>query len=405
MWGLRKVGAPAAWDRTTGDRSVVVAVIDTGVDFEHEDLKDNMWVNTAEAQGTIGVDDDGNGVVDDVHGANFVRRSGNPMDRSGHGTHVAGTIGAVGSSAATNAKGVVGMNWRVSLMAVRFAADDAGGSTAAAVKAIHYAVKMGAHIINASWGGEDFDATLEQAIQEAGQANVLFVCAVGEDLSGGIDIDKPGSGPDYPASFDLDNILAVQGSDSDDELVPDSFFGRVSVDIAAPGFGILSTVPNNDYDKADGTSTAAPHVSGAAALIKALAPNWGYLEIKRQLLGTAKRCSALRNKSVTGGRLDADAATQAPVRILTPQSSEQWQRGKLVTVSWKEKFTPSSCTQVDLAISTDGGATWNPLATGIDVTLGEAKVQAPSVAAAPAQVRLACSGTRLFAFSPKFAIV
>jgi hypothetical protein len=405
MWGLKKVGAPAAWERTTGDKSVIVAVVDSGIDYKHPDLTANIWINAREASGSRGVDDDGNGVTDDLHGANFGgETSGDPMDLEGHGTHLAGTIAAAGN----NGTGIVGMNWRVSLMAVRFVEEERKrkGPTSAVTDAIKYAVRMGAVIINASWSSRANDPTLNHAIDEAREHGVLFVASAGQRrIGGGVNTDEL---PFFPACYALENILVVQSSKVNDELLPNSNFGRKTVDIAAPGLGVLSTFPKDAYKEMDGTSMATAYVSGAAALVKSLAPSWGYAELKQQLLRTAKLRPELKGKSVTGGLLNVDAATQAPLRITCPEKGERWQGSGTAVVHWRQKPCPSGCRCVELSIdlefSIDDGKTWQPLASNVAMKSGKATVAVPNAEAKAARVRARCTGTNLFAYSEEFAI-
>ena len=179
LWGIQRIGAPAAWDTTTGSQEYVVAVIDTGVDAYHEDLADNMWVNPGEIAGN-GLDDDGNGYIDDVHGYDFVNNDGDPADGHGHGTHVSGTICGRGN----NAIGVVGVNWQCRIMGLKFLSDSGSGSTSNAVKALDYAVAKGVLVSNNSWGGGGYSSSLAQALTNAGNAEHLFVAAAGIDQDG-----------------------------------------------------------------------------------------------------------------------------------------------------------------------------------------------------------------------------
>lgn len=240
LWGMDNQGqtggtpdadidAPAAWDIQTGDEDVVVAVIDTGVDYNHPDLAANMWVNEGEIPGN-GIDDDENGFVDDVYGYDFANYDGDPMDDNAHGTHCAGTIGAVGD----NGIGVAGVAWNVQIMAVKFLTADGWGTSEAAIEAIAYADMMGARVLSNSWGGGGYDRLLYETISAV---NGLFVAAAGNDS---MDTD---SMPFYPACYDLDNIISVGATDHDDNVAWFSNFGRESVDLFAPGDMILSTVP------------------------------------------------------------------------------------------------------------------------------------------------------------------
>ncbi|HEV8201905.1 MAG TPA: S8 family serine peptidase [Candidatus Polarisedimenticolia bacterium] len=323
-WGLHNTGqsggkagadihAETAWEHTTGNRNVVVAVIDTGVDYTHPDLAANIWTNPGEIEGND-LDDDDNGYVDDVHGYDFANNDSDPMDDHFHGTHCAGTIGAVGD----NGLGVAGVNWRVSIMAVKFLDANGSGTTADGAAAIAYATRMGAKILSNSWGGFGLSQTLYDAIQAAGDANVLFVAAAGNN---GLDVDAL---PWAPGGFDLPNIVSVAATDRHDELASFSNFGVVSVDLGAPGVDILSTVPGAGYRLLSGTSMATPHVAGAAALIRSVDPGLGALDLKRRLLEFAEPIDALQGITVSGGRLDVtttagvhDEVPPAPIEDLT----------------------------------------------------------------------------------------
>jgi subtilisin family serine protease len=292
------IHAPEAWDLTTGSRSVVVASLDSGVAYNHPDLAANMWRNPGEIPGN-GVDDDGNGFVDDVFGYDFVNRDGDPLDDLGHGTHTAGTIGAVGN----NAVGVVGVNWTVSIMAVKWIDQTGLGTTANAIAAINYATLMrnrgvNLRVTNNSWA-LPFSAALRDAIRAHGDAGILFVAAAGNT---GQDNDVF---PVYPASYDLPNILSVAATDNRDQRASFSSFGRAAVDLGAPGVEVLSTLPGSAYGFESGTSMAAPHVAGVAALAWSLAPNAPYQQIRDALLAGVDPVPALAGRTVTGGRLNA----------------------------------------------------------------------------------------------------
>ena len=293
LWGLEQIEAPAAWDRTTGDRKVVVAVVDDGVALDHPDLVPNLWTNPDEEAGN-GVDDDGDGYVDDVHGYDFVDEDGDPMpapkgDARWHGTHVSGTIGAAGN----NRVGVAGVNWQVSLMALRALGPD-GGRADALARAIDYAADHGARVINASWGGGGASKTLSRSIERAGKRGVLFVVAAGND---------GGRAPEYPANLDLDNILSVGALGPDGALA--SFSNRGAL-VAAPGVGILSTTAPGRYERYDGTSMATPHVAGIAALLWARKPNASLEQVRRAILASARSVKGSEHGSVSALRaLDA----------------------------------------------------------------------------------------------------
>lgn len=279
-WGLstdRGIDAPGAWDIQTSSSDEVIAVIDTGMDYTHPDLAANAWVNPFEIAGN-GVDDDGNGYVDDVHGMNAVTGSGDPMDDNGHGTHVSGTIGAVGN----NGVGVAGINWDAKIMALKFLAADGGGSLAGAIQAINYMVAMknkgiNIRVSNNSWGGAGASQPLRNAIASARDAGIVFVAAAGNEAN---DNDEA---PAYPASYDLPNVVSVAAIDQHGNLASFSNYGASTVHIAAPGVGILSTVPGNHYASYSGTSMATPHVTGSLALLSAADPSLNYEQLIQRL--------------------------------------------------------------------------------------------------------------------------
>lgn len=307
-WGLKNndggpdINAERAWDITTGNKEVVVAVVDTGIDINHPDLKANIWVNKKELNGKSRTDDDGNGLKDDIYGFNFYNNNNKVRDDNSHGTHVAGTIGARGN----NTLGVAGVNWRVKLMAIKCFSSRGRSTASGLIKSINYAVNNGANVINASWGTSKFSAAMERAITKAHMRGVLFVAAAGNN---GTDND---SEPHFPSNYDVPNILAVAAIQSDGSLSKfkkgrGSNFGATKVDIAAPGSLIMSTIPSKKYKAYSGTSMATPHVAGVAALVlgnEAI----GHLELKERLMGTSKKLSSLSGKVVTGGMVDAHRA-------------------------------------------------------------------------------------------------
>ncbi|MEM8837623.1 MAG: S8 family peptidase [Pseudomonadota bacterium] len=303
QWGFPKIKAPSAWDKLTDSGKLVIAVIDTGVDYRHPDLFANMWTNPGETPNN-GVDDDGNGIIDDVHGANFVPSTptGDPMDDNQHGTHVAGTIGAV----TDNNLGVAGVNWTTKIMGVKFLSANGSGSTAGAIRSIDYAIRMKADIMNNSWGGGGFSQGLKDAIEAADNAGILFVAAAG---NAGTNND---TNPHYPSSYDVPNVLAVMATDQNDNRASFSQFGAASVDMGAPGVDILSTTPNSSYASFNGTSMATPHVAGAAALVWAGNPSLSHLDLKKRLMATADVIPALAGTSQTGARLNLAAALGDP---------------------------------------------------------------------------------------------
>ena len=274
------IHALEAWGITTGSSNVVVGIIDTGVDYTHEDLAANMYSNTADCNNN-GVDDDGNGYVDDCHGIDVIANTGDPMDKVFHGTHVAGIIGAVGN----NGIGVAGVNWNVKMLACRFL-DWYGGTDAGAIACLDYVAKMhdmGVNIVatNNSWGGYGYSQALYDAIAEQQKRGILFIAAAGNETN-----DNDGLYPMYPASYSLPNIISVAATSFDDSLTYFSNFGAHTVDLGAPGDMVLSTTPGNTYTVLSGTSMATPHVTGVAALLKAQDPTRDWTKIKNLILSS-----------------------------------------------------------------------------------------------------------------------
>jgi subtilisin family serine protease len=303
------IDARRAWNITTGSRDVLVAVIDSGIDASHPDLAANVWTNPAEIPGN-GIDDDGNGFVDDVHGWDFVNNDNDPSDDNGHGTHVTGTIGAVGN----NGLGVVGVAWQVSLLPVKFLDQLGIGQVSDSIRAIDYAHMMGARVINGSWGGGSLSLALKDAIAAGVPEGVVFVAAAG-NTEENLDVNAQ-----YPASFDLPNLVSVAATDENDELAPFSNWGAKSVLLGAPGVLILSTLPGERYVLASGTSMAAPMVTGAVALLDSVEPGLEPATIVSRLASSADPQPTLAGKTKSGGRLDvfrllATADTVPPAAI------------------------------------------------------------------------------------------
>jgi len=290
------IKATTAWDTTVGSSQVTVAVIDTGIDFNHPDLAANLWHNPGEVPGN-GKDDDGNGYVDDYYGYNFVKNTGSPMDDNGHGTHVAGIIGAVGN----NGIGVTGLAWNVKIMALKFMNSTGKGSTSDALRALNYAVQMGATISNNSWTSPAADSALEAGIRNAQSAGQIYVAAAGNNGKNN-DLYKV-----YPASFTPDNIVAVAALDSTNRLASWSNWGPNTVAIAAPGSGVYSTLPGNRYGTMSGTSMATPFVTATLALVRELHPDWSYRQVIDRVLSTADPLPTLAGK-VKAGKLNVAAA-------------------------------------------------------------------------------------------------
>jgi hypothetical protein len=300
LWGLKKIQAEKAWDIHTGNSDVIIAVIDTGVDYNHPDLKYNMWKNPGEIAGN-GIDDDNNGYIDDIYGYDFANEKSEPMDDNSHGSHVAGIIAASGD----NEKGITGVSWSAKIMALKVT-QYGSITTDDAISAIEYAKLMGAKIINASWhiDADDHPKALYDAIQIAKDAGILFVTAAG-NKSRNIDSDNPFACLQCPASYDLDNIISVAATDENDRLYSRSNIGNISIDIAAPGTNIYSSIPNSSYTKNSGTSMAAPYVTGVASLLWSINPNFTYREVKDIILSNIDQIDALKEKTVSGGRLNA----------------------------------------------------------------------------------------------------
>lgn len=324
LWGLNNTGqsggtadadidAPAAWDSHSGENSsVLVAVIDTGVDYRHEDLAANHWVNPGEIAAN-GIDDDGNGYIDDVYGYDFYNSDADPFDGNSHGTHVAGTIAAVGN----NGIGITGVSWGAKIMAVKFLSDSGSGYTSGAINSVLYAADMGARIMSNSWGGGGYSQALEDAIWTAYDANALFIAAAGNSSS------NNDASPHYPSSYNVPNVIAVAATDHNDELAYFSSYGATTVDLAAPGVNTYSTTPGNGYGYKSGTSMATPHVSGAAVLLLSQDPARNTDGLKSLILDTVDPLSSLSGITLTGGRLNVLNAvgclnTQYSLSITTP---------------------------------------------------------------------------------------
>ena len=331
LWALHNTGiyggasgadidAPNGWDIQNTAANIVVAVIDTGARYTHEDLAANMWVNPGESgrdflgldKSSNGVDDDGDGYTDDVHGINAILGTGIPWDDHGHGSHVSGTIGGVGD----NSVGVVGVAWRVQIMACKFLDATGHGSISDAITCIDYARRKGAKIINASWGDytsapyngilSDHDNTahwnaLHDAIASVRNAGILFVAACGND---GTDNDAH---PLYPASYtDLDNIIAVAATDRTDAKTAFSNYGANTVHLGAPGAAVFScwNGSDSDYRYLDGTSMATAHVVGVCALVWAHYSSDSYAQVRSRVLSGVEPLPSLAGKCVSGGRLN-----------------------------------------------------------------------------------------------------
>jgi subtilisin family serine protease len=331
QWGLNNVGqnvagvsgkpnadinAPEAWDLAVGNENIIIAIIDTGVDIFHPDIRPNLWINKGEMAGYAalsdwkpnGIDDDGNGYVDDIAGWDFQFNSNNPNDESrqfgGHGTHVAGIAAARGN----NGAGVTGVNWVARIMALA-AMDyrDGGLPVSNLADALGYAERMGAHVINLSLGLYQDTQTLKDAINAVNRA--VIVCAAGND---GSDND---SRPHYPSSYSKANLIAVAATDQSDQEASFSNFGHTSVDVAAPGVRIYSTysrfVDPAGYKFLPGTSMASPMVAGLAALVRAGNGALSPVQVVSTIKGSVDKLPTLSGRISTGGRINALRALQA----------------------------------------------------------------------------------------------
>lgn len=311
LWGLRNTGsnepkgtagvegadvnALKAWDLTTGSKNVKIAVIDTGVDYNHPDLKGNVWINEKELNGKPGVDDDGDGYIDDIHGYNFASNTADPMDGHGHGTHCSGTIGALHD----NQVGVAGVMSDVTIVPVKFLGDDGSGTLEAAVKAIDYATSLNVDLMSNSWGGGGYSQALFDAIKRASDKGIIFTAAAGNESS------NNDSSPSYPASYKIPNVVSVAALTAQNGLAYFSCYGRNSVHIAAPGHNILSTVKGGGYQVMSGTSMATPHVSGVLGLLLAKEGRMPHEVMKERVMMTGVPVQGLRGKTMTASRIDA----------------------------------------------------------------------------------------------------
>jgi len=314
QWGLVNTGqregragadvsALAAWGKTQGSKKVVVAVLDSGVDYTHPDLAGNMWHRPADVEMYF---DPHLGIVDDQNGFSALASERDPMDENGHGTHCSGIVGAEGD----NNLGITGVNWRVEIMPLKFMGRGGFGSTKDAIEAINYVIArkgegVNVRVISASWGSPARSRALEDVIRKAGEADILFVAAAGNDSA---DADRR---PHFPSGYNLLNIISVAALDRRDELASFSNYGAKSVHVAAPGKEILSTWLQGGYEEHSGTSMATPFVAGVAGLILSVEPGLSVKELRERLLGTVDKLDTLRGKVTTAGRVNAARAVGA----------------------------------------------------------------------------------------------
>ncbi|MGZ3802775.1 MAG: S8 family peptidase [Pseudobdellovibrionaceae bacterium] len=332
QWGMKDIDVTDAWKVNVGSPDMIVAVIDTGVDYTHEDLVPNLWVNNKEIANN-GIDDDNNGYVDDIIGWDFASNDNKPYDLAvepiqlltggnpGHGTHCAGNVAA----RSDNGLGIAGVAPNVKIMALRFITEKGQGNTADAIKAIKYAVDNGAKVLSNSWGAEGEDPAegtqnqaLRDAIQYAQDKGVLFIAAAGNGHKGvGYDNDTDPK-PSYPATYTNENIISVAALDANDNFGSFSNWGAKTVHIGAPGVKVFSTTVGSEYSDTvidkygfhatwDGTSMATPHVAGAAALYWSAHPEKNWRDVKAAILGSAKKIPAAAGKLVSEGKLDVNA--------------------------------------------------------------------------------------------------
>jgi subtilisin family serine protease len=319
LWGLRNTGqngglpladieAVPAWSVTTGTRSVVVGVVDTGIDYTHPDLSPNVWSAPSAFTVQFGPNDKITCAAG-THGYDAIANTCNPMDQNGHGTHVSGTIGATGN----NGAGVTGVNWAVSMMGLRFMDASGKGTVANAIRAIQFAIQVkaalpnsaGIRVLSNSWGGSGNSQALLDAINQANAAGILFVAAAGND---GANMD---SMPSYPGAYRAANVVSVAATDNADALASFSNYGSMTVDLGAPGVNIASTYPNSSYASMSGTSMATPHVAGAAALVLAACATLDTATLRATLMRNVDAVGGLATKTVSGGRLNIFKAVSA----------------------------------------------------------------------------------------------
>jgi subtilisin family serine protease len=353
LWGMRNTGQSAnevsgtpdadidadeAWDLTTGDASVSVGILDSGVELTHPDLAPNIRVNPGESGplATNGLDDDANGLADDSHGWDWVNDDNDPADEYGHGTHVAGTVGARGNDGV----GVMGVAWDVGLTPLRVLDENGDGNVSDLIAAYGYTRDQGLKIVNASLGGGSYSSAERDAIAAA--SGTLFVMAAGNGGLDGVGDDNDAT-PTYPCSYALPNLICVAATDQDDALASFSNYGATSVDLAAPGVNIGSTYPGNDWWYMSGTSMATPHVSGAAALVWSLFPSATVAGVRAALLERVDPKPGLAGKTVTGGRLNAYRALGGiPATPPVPPPSTGTGDGGIITPPPLDPGTPVS---------------------------------------------------------------
>jgi subtilisin family serine protease len=375
MWNLNNTGqgggtvdadvdAPEAWDKVTGSKTVAVGDIDTGIDYTHDDLKAEAKPNPAECNGVPGVDDDHNGYIDDCHGIDTINGDSDPMDDNGHGTHTAGTIGAVGN----NSLGVVGINWNITIVACKSHDSSGNGTSASIIGCYQYmeaekAVGVNVIATNNSYGGCPeacgYDQATYNAIKHNMKKGILFVASAGNDNS------NNDTTPKYPATYFLPNVVSVAATDRNDARASFSNYGLRTVMLGAPGVSVLSTYKGNTYASLSGTSMSGPHVAGTAGLLKAENPKWNWKKIRNRILSSTDAKPSMSGKTVTGGRLNVNNAVRCNnqpffgvLRPLASQAGQPIPIAAINVVCQNPATTPLSVT------ITPGGTTLNLLDDG-----------------------------------------
>lgn len=337
------IGMEKAWEIETGSGDVIVAIIDSGIDYNLPDLKDNLWTNNLEFNGTSGVDDDHNGYIDDIYGINASGDgiASNPIDETGHGTHCAGTIGATGN----NGLGITGINWKVKIMALRFLKSNGEGTLDAAIAAIDYAISKGAKVMSNSWGAYTSSQALQDAIERANKAGIIFIAAAGND---GTNNDVK---PMFPASLRIPNIISVAALSGNGERAEFSNWGTQTVHLGAPGVGVHGFWKDGITRAPSGTSMAAPFVSGVAALVLSLEPQMTHLKLKERLLKTSRPIASMRNRSISGGMINAYYALSNEMAPPDANDPENWQ---FITVNIKTEHPYLSKTKAVYEVKIPG---------------------------------------------------
>lgn len=368
QWGLISMNMPAAWEISQGSNQVIVATIDTGIDYRHPDLASNIWQNKDEIPGNK-LDDDDNGFIDDFYGVNMVNQTGDPFDDEGHGTHVAGIIAAQGN----NHIGIAGVAWNTKILPCKFLDSNGSGNTSDAIACLDYVYllkKKGVNIVatNNSYGGPSSSRAFYDAIRAQADAGILFITAAGND---GKNNDTYNS---YPANYNLPNVISVAAVDKKGALASWSNRGSNTVHVGAPGVGILSTFPGNKYQILEGTSMATPYVTGLAALIKAAKPTLAMAEIRNLILTSGQPTHTLNQTTITGRQIAAfgtnglgalQCDNQVVARLLSPQKNNiVLYKGESIQVSYlfvncekpalENRFDISGNNNVSLTFYDDG---------------------------------------------------